>query len=324
MASLKGILTNRNPAEMIENNLETGYIYSYSPGTNWTNFCNGVCWTAPADGTAIIESWGAGGSGARMCCCGDGLPGNAGAYVKKTITVEAGDTMTGCTGMACYAGNICHVGCSDPTMLCWITGNNGNGCICSRGGYGGMAMCTTGQSLFCCFRGQGFCYTRCDNNHCGVICNVCNNHWCSLAYGGDQGKECCGQFGCVSYFGCCPHCKCQFQQHVPVPAGLFAEEGALITFQKESDDTRMAQWSGNQIFQWYAAVNLATKSPRQGNPMSYCWRSDRSCGCYEMQGHNNYLPIGTGGIGPNPCPDVRDHGIRGGFGGVRIKFVPAS
>jgi len=49
-----------------------------------------------------------------------------------------------------------------------------------------------------------------------------------------------------------------------MPAGLFAEEGALITFQKESDGTPMSQWSGNQLFQWYAALNLATKTPRQG------------------------------------------------------------
>ena len=46
MASLKGLLTTRNPAEMIENNLETGYIYSYTSGTNYTKFCNGICWTA--------------------------------------------------------------------------------------------------------------------------------------------------------------------------------------------------------------------------------------------------------------------------------------
>ena len=55
MASLKGLLTNRNPAEMVEENLETGYIYVWSPGTNYTNFCNGVCWTAPAAGKAHIE-----------------------------------------------------------------------------------------------------------------------------------------------------------------------------------------------------------------------------------------------------------------------------
>ena len=322
MASLKGLLTVRNPAEMVEDNLETGYIYSWTPGTNWTNFCNGVCWTAKANGTAIIEIWGAGGSGARMCCCGDGLPGNAGAYVKKTITVETGDTLTGSTGMACQAHPLCHSGCSDPTQVCWVTQNNGNGCMCARGGYGGKTMCTTGSSLYCCFRAQGFCVTKCNNNNCGMVCNWCDGAWPAEGYGGDV--NCCGQLSCTSYFGCCPHCKCQFQQHVATPAGLFAENGALITFQKESDGTPMSQWSGNQLFQFYAALNLATKSPYQGNPLSYCWRSDRSCGCYSSQGYANYLPVGTGGIGPNPCPEVRDHGIRGGFGGVRIKFVPAS
>jgi|TARA_B100001113_G_scaffold319991_1_gene288989 hypothetical protein len=321
MASLKGLLTVRNPAEMVEDNLETGYIYSWTPGTNWTNFCNGVCWTAKANGTAIIEIWGAGGSGARMCCCGDGLPGNAGAYVKKTITVETGDTLTGSTGMACQAHPLCHSGCSDPTGVCWVTANNGNGCLCARGGYGGKTMCTTGSSLYCCFRAQGFCTVRCNNDNCGMVCNWCDGAWPAEGYGGDV--NCCGQLSCSSFFGCCPHCKCRFQQHVATPAGLFAENGALITFQKESDGTPMSQWSGNQLFQFYAALNLATKSPYQGNPLSYCWRSDRSCGCYPSQGYANYLPVGTGGIGPNPCPEVRDHGIRGGFGGVRIKFIPS-
>jgi hypothetical protein len=107
-------------------------------------------------------------------------------------------------------------------------------------------------------------------------------------------------------------------------AGLFGEDGALITFQKESDGTPQSQWSGNQIMQWYASLNIATKTPRQGNPDAHCWRSTRSCGCYEMQGCNNYLPVSAAGLSPNPCPDVRDHGIRGGFGGVRIKFVPSS
>jgi hypothetical protein len=112
MASLKGLLTTRNPAEMIENNLETGYIYSYTPGTNYSVFCNGICWTANQAGTATIEVWGAGGSGSRMCCCGDGLPGNAGAYVQKKITVATGDTITGQTGNSCYSHDLCFSGCS--------------------------------------------------------------------------------------------------------------------------------------------------------------------------------------------------------------------
>ena len=100
MATLKGLLIQRNTAVPVEENLEKGYIYSWTPGTDFSNFCNGICWTAPSAGAALIEIWGAGGSGSRMCCCGDGLPGNAGAYVKKSINVEAGDTVTGCTGMS--------------------------------------------------------------------------------------------------------------------------------------------------------------------------------------------------------------------------------
>ena len=86
----------------------------------------------------------------------------------------------------------------------------------------------------------------------------------------------------------------------------------------------MSNWSGNQLFQYYAALNLATKSPRQGNPRAYCWISDRSCGCYESQGCANFLPTGAGGLPPMDCPDVRDHGIRGGHGGVRIKFISSA
>ena len=59
-----------------------------------------------------------------MCCCGDGLPGNAGAYVKKSITVAAGDTMTGQTGHSCYAHDLCFSGCSEQSEVCWITAAN--------------------------------------------------------------------------------------------------------------------------------------------------------------------------------------------------------
>ncbi len=320
MATLKKILGERTAGGGIEQNIEKGYIYAYSPGTEHANFCNGVCWTAPSDGKAIVEIWGAGGSGSRMCCCGDGLPGNAGGYAKKTLAITADDTITASLGMACMAHPLCHSGCGSPTQLCYVTaGGNGNGCMCARGGFGGKSMCTTGTSFYCCYSNEGFCFKRCNNDNCALICNVCSGAWEALAYGGDV--NCCGEIGCVSYFGCCPHCKCFFQRHAPVPAGMFAENGALITFQTESDTTPMSQWSGNQLFQYYASLNLATKAPRQGNPRSYCWRSDRSCGCYESQGCANLLPVGAGGLGPLACPDVRDHGIRGGHGGVRIKFI---
>jgi len=74
-----------------ETNLETGTIYMYTEGTTYTPYSNqyggGFCWNAPCYGCAVIEVWGAGGSAARIACCGFAIPGNSGAYSKKTICV---------------------------------------------------------------------------------------------------------------------------------------------------------------------------------------------------------------------------------------------
>ena len=71
----------------------------------------------------------------------------------------------------------------------------------------------------------------------------------------------------------------------------------------------MSNWSGNPNFsQYYAALNAASQIAQDKELDLHCWRSDRACGCYEMQGCNNYPPpVGGGGIGPNPASDVRDH-----------------
>jgi hypothetical protein len=86
MASLKSLLGTKSDAfvSVEESNLEKGRIYVYTPGTNYSRhiWC-GFCFHPEVSGTAVVEIWGAGGSGAEMCCCGFGLPGNAGAYVKK-------------------------------------------------------------------------------------------------------------------------------------------------------------------------------------------------------------------------------------------------
>ena len=89
MASLKSLLGSRNFTQT-EINLEEGRLYSYTNGTMYSKMCNGFCFRAPANGTATIDAWGAGGSGARMSCCGFGLPGNAGAYVRKKISMSSG------------------------------------------------------------------------------------------------------------------------------------------------------------------------------------------------------------------------------------------
>ena len=133
--SITNVLKTRQ-AQRVEENLEIGEIWFYSPGSNYTNFNSGFCWRAPGTGTATIEAWGPGGPGARMCCCGYGLPANAGAYVKKTIAVNSTCYVCGTIGFPQYAHSLCHSGCSDPTGLCWC-GCGTNGCSCARGGRGG-------------------------------------------------------------------------------------------------------------------------------------------------------------------------------------------
>ena len=302
----------------VEENLEVGEIWSYTPGTFYTNFVSGFCWRAPGTGTAVIEAWGPGGPGARMCCCGYGLPGNSGAYAKKTVTVTSGCYVCGTIGFPAYSHVLCHSGCSDPTGLCWF-GSGTNGCVCARGGRGGTAFCSTGTSAWCCYTANGFCGTGPRNDNCGLICNQCSGAWEALAYGGDV--NCCGIIGCTSFHGCCPNCVCFYTYHAAYSPGLVAENGAVVSYAADSDTTPATQWSGGALFPYFTAVSALTRAPKRGNPKSYPWRADRSCGCYEMQGCSPMLPIGAGGLPPQPCGDVRDHGTRGGWGSVRIKYI---
>jgi hypothetical protein len=319
MPSLQTLLKSRHPVGQDEQNLEKGTVFVFSPGTQYTEFCTGFCWQAPGTGTAVIEAWGPGGSGARMCCCGGGVPGNAGAYAKRTVPVCAGKFITGIPGFSCgNASALCFRGCSLPTQLCWQGADDANGCMCAQGGAGGRSYCSTSTSLFCCYRAGGFCSTGPYNNNCGLICNYFPGIWIGCGYGGDV--NCCGGFSCASFLGCAPNCVCCFQYHIAMPAGYFScGGGSTVTYGTENEN-RHSAWSGQGLNQFFSALGGHNRTPTRGIPMSYCWRSDRSCGCYDMQGCMLYLPPGVGGMPPSPCADVRDHGIRGGMGAVRIRF----
>ena len=323
---LKNLLAERS-SERVEENLNKGKVYVFSPGTMYQFFRAGICWVAPADGCAIIEAWGAGGSGAEMCCCGFGLPGNAGAYTRKCITITAGQTITGNVGFSCgNSDDLCFRGCSEPTGVCWTglaqsDGATTNGCLCAQGGKGGVSYCSTTPSGYCCYTAGGFCTTRTTGDNCGIACNYCANGtgWIACGYGGDV--NCCGQVGCSHFFGCHPRCPCQFYYSIPLPANLFAcGPGQWATYRTENDNAH-SLWSGQGRKQMVQATNALSKSPTRGIPFNYCWRSNRACGCYNMHGCFPYQPIGSGGVPPTPCPNVRDHGVRGGHGGIRIRFI---
>lgn len=319
---LQNLLRSRQ-LERVEDNLNQGKIWVYSTGTMYQSFQVGICWVAPADGTAVLEVWGAGGSGAEMCCCGFGLPGNAGAYARKTISVTGGQIITGNTGQSCgNADDLCFRGCSQPSGICWngvdVNGNT-TGCLCAQGGKGGVSYCSTGTSGYCCFAGNGFCATRTTGDNCGTICNACPGGWIAQAYGGDVNCE--GPISCSHFFGCQPMCPCQFYYSIAVPSNMFScGNGTRATYRTENDN-RHSNWSGQGHYQAVNATAALSKSPSYGIPMSYCWRSDRKCGCYNMQGCMPYRPIGSGGVPPTPCPGVRDHAGRGGHGGIRIRFI---
>ena len=328
MASLTTLLqTKYDFAVGNETNLEQGRIYQYYPGSmRGTNFRCHVCWVAPSAGTATIEIWGAGGSGAEMCCCGFGLNGNPGAYSKKTLTMASGCFICGIVGQSCgNADDLCHRGTSEPTQICWFAGGT-DGCMCAQGGKGGYTYCSTGNSPYCCFIAGGFCGTQGGDQYCGIICNFKDSSseptFCAQAYGGDT--NCYGGFSCWYFRGCQPNCNCRNVPVIKFPPGMISTCGGEVHYTLDSDNGR-SQWSG--MGGWMNAshgFNLATRSPTQGGPYTACWTGNRSCGCYQHNGCIPFMPAGIGGQGPRPCDGVRDHAHRGGLGLIRIKFVSST
>jgi hypothetical protein len=403
MSTLTQLLGNRELAW--EDNLEKGRIWVYSDGNMYSAFCNGFCWKPPGCGKAIIEIWGASGSGAQMCCCGVGLPGNPAAYVKKCICVCPSNYVCGYVGRSCNNSSaLCFRGCSEATCVCWygcapnpvweggiapnrqesFRGNNPwgwgqgggnpmsgdffgsagggvqfeggqcgryggncscagwgicaavgatNGCLCAQGGRGGISYCIDDKSPYSCFITNAWCGSKTSTQHnmcdisrsaCGMICNWNPSDWPGSAsfqacgYGGDI--NCCGGFSCVSWQGCLPMCTCMFQYHITTSPGTFANDGGSYTYTTENDSP-MVNWSGST--KPHHLNGLTSLSRQPGHLVNIrCWRSDRACGCYEMEGCMHYVPYGVPGAAPHPCPGVRDHAMRGGMGMVRIKYIP--
>ena len=299
-----------------EENLERGRVWVYTPGNDFSQFS--MCWIAPTCGTAVIEIWGAGGSGAKMCCCGGGLPGNAGGYAKKTIRMNPGCFICGSVGYSCGNDGLCFKGCSDPSGLYWYGNCGSSGCMCAQGGLGGRQMCSTGTSLFCCFVNQGFCFSGPYNDNCGLICNYFGGAWIGCGFGGDVNR--CGGFSCTLFAGCLPQCPCSFHYHVAIPPGQYAKCGGVAVFTTE-DGNEFSNWSGQGAHQHVSALSAASKKPNSGIPWAYNWGFGGGCGCYENEGCVTHVPPGHPGSAGAPCPGVRHQARRGGHGMIRIKFI---
>jgi hypothetical protein len=403
--SLKNLVGTKaeslNPSEF---HLEKGQIWAYQPNTNQVPNC--FCWCPPAGraGIVVIDMWGAGGSGARMCCCGFGLPGNAGAYVRKSFCISAKQTcctfVCGVAHHACRESNLCFRGCSGPSQVCYAVGfcgaqntNNINsfpeaidttnfgaggmgqacsgcdfryqchrqfdGCLCAQGGRGGVSMCSTSESAWCCFTCQWFCGTKFNNENCGLICNVQNSHcvlmcgcyariypeccyancygapccvaeMCGgnfrtgpvphIARGFGGDINCCGHFSCVAFMACNPNNACCITSYIPGPAGMFARDGVVLEVSHEYNN-EFSNYSGQGHHQHNFMVSAVSRNPSQGIPWAYCWGFGGGCGCYEDWGCYAYVPPGHGGHNAVFEAGVRDQGGKGGNAAVRIKFI---
>lgn len=315
MASLSNLLqTKQALAQIDEENLDTGQIFVFYPGRFNGNFRCNFCWNAPGNGTAVIEVWGASGSASMMCCCGFGLPGNPGAYARKTITVSTGDRVFGNTGISCgNASQINFRGCSCNTGITVCAGGTCS-CICAEGGSAGCSLCVDGGSVYCCFGAQGFC-TANTGVGCGIICNFGSGYMTPLAYGGDV--NCAGQFSCIEFRHCNPSCWCCHTQYIKTSANVFGECPTTIAVNHDTNQ----QSSGFAINGFFQGLAGASASPTMGSHYRYCYSSTNYCGCYEYQGCSVMVPTGVPAPGSTPCSSVRDHGLRGGHGSVKIRFI---
>ena len=326
-----------------ESNLEKGEVWSFQPSTRDAQFgvaataC--MCWNAPGSGTAVIEIWGASGSSGKMCCCGAGIPGNPGAYAKKTIQVDSSTWIRGIIGNSCSNDSLCFKGCSQATCvtLCSPNGTLPGGlecnCLCAEGGAGGVTWCNGSTQPYCCHRGNGMCASLSVNCNSGNACgNVCHVGFFTgrCAYGGDINCNSgdpnfpeSGMFSCVQFHSCYP-CKCAMKDTVTVAPGIFSTEPSSITYQRAcySNNYDGTGDGGSQILGGLAA--LGRRAGNGGIPNAQCWSSHRPCGCYEDNHCGLFLPPGVPGQASMTAGSVRDYGWRGGPGKVRIKFIGAS
>lgn len=336
MALLTSLLTRRQVVPR-EDNLDKGRIWTFAPSTQVALTC-GFYWPSPGCGTALIEVWGSGGSGARMCCCGGGIPGNPGAYAKKTICVYTNTYICGQTGLSCAnndTGDFYIRGRGNPSGLCWIGAcdccGNSNGCMCAEGGIGGTSLCNTAAyTPYCCFLSIGLCGSRLPSHGdgCGIICNYGNaggpcaqDRTPAYGYGGDV--NCIGCFSCTNFMHCDAlyFTACYSQMHIWAPAGTISEDPATIHYKHGNQTDGSANWSGQGLNSYLYAIQAASRNPIWGGNTYECWSNAVLCGCYESNGCLPFVPYGFAGPTHSSCADVRSGGYRGGLGAVRIKFI---
>jgi hypothetical protein len=318
MANLSTLLTDRNlVARRGIERTSQGQIF-YFTHTNVSGTLNGnpctYSWSSPGTGVAVIETWGAGGTGGRQCCChSGGVPGNPGAYSKISVNVTPSSVVCGWVGCSPTGGTLCYNGRSQCSVACLLNTSCDN-ILIAQGGFGGYIMCSTGTAAYCCMVASGFCHTL-TNTFCGIICNVGgpNGAVGAPASGGDINLP--GGISCSRYWDCCQYHKCNIEQTVALPPGVKSNCGSSCFrfFRSEFPGYGIAN---NGYSELSTALNGAQGAIGHRH---FCWNSNQPCACYEYDGCrlNAAAMPGLTGI---PCPGVRANGHKGGHGAIKITF----
>ena len=318
MANLDALLQQRNARfdrgqERVRGGVDFFFTHTNVTGVQSSSPCV-YTWISPGTGVAIIELWGASGSGSLMCCCsGGGIPGNPGAYSRRTVGVTASSCVCGWVGCTPHGGCLCYPGRSGCSAACLFNTTN-NAILTSQGGFGGYTNCSTSTAHYCCLVAAGFAHTL-TNTFCGILCNSGGPNAAvgACACGGDV--NICGGISCLRTWDCCQYWKCNMQVTLAVSPGVFNNNGntCFSFYKSEYPGFGIAHNSWAEL---EAGMSLMTGQQTYNHN---CYSSMQPCGCYEHDGC--FLnPVGVPGITGSPCPGVRSSGQKGGHGGVRISF----
>jgi len=293
-----------------DSNLLEGSIYTYNSGCSTINFC----WEAPANGTAIIEVWGSSGSAAGINCCGIGVPGNPGAYAKKTVELVSGSYICGNVARSPNPPN-CDgsTRCATSISIC----NNGIecSCMCAQGGKVGPAICEagTGAALTCFQSARSLCVTD-EGAGCGVVCNYSTAADLAIAYGGDTNID--GAFSCLRLNTCSGTAFASHCNFVALSGGIVSSKPTVI---KSLFDSSCGSGSSYQGF--FSALGQTGQWMTANNTLDYTWADDALCVCYANISSMRYLQAGVPAPGASACSSVDDNGFSGGPGLVKIRFI---
>ena len=324
MPNLSTLLTNRVAPTRGTEELRLGSIFYFSQASTAAQICNNYmcnyCWRSPGTGCAVIELWGAGGNSGHMCCCSGGsLPGNAGAYSRRTVPVTASSYVCGWVGCSTNPqGGVCAVGCSGCSVACLYNISTSNCLMISQGGAGGFAFCSSGTaSPFCCFAGNAWCNTQ-YSGCCGIICNIggilgiSSNGAC--ACGGDLNVN--GAISCIELLpGQCQYYPDGILYTHALPAGLFSTQQSCIRY-TGGPDSSPGYTTSNR---WPAMMQLSNMAGSNVSP-NICWGNAVDCACYESTSCIPSFPPGVPGTGVFVCGGMRATPARGGHGAVKITF----